>query len=819
MKHSFSIRTAILIPFLSIIIAMIIILSIMINRTYDDLALEQGSKLMTTMEQTAEDKLISLLEEPHLVNILYGSLIELNEYYKLEDYRILEPITLSLMENIASSLPHVSSIGYGDYHKNFLGIRKNEDSSFTLMVKDKMTDSLLNIYAGDNRNTEVLAFYEDYDPTTRPWYQPAIVNPIPQWSEIYVNYDEIQNSTITSIVPILDKNGQVMSVTGIDVTLNGINDFLKEITETSKGTIYLVDHDFRVIAHSTDELMVDTLDTDPPTSEFSYGMDSENFLIASSAAYFNENRKTDQVKYIESEKEKYYTLYSHIDASLGLDWYFIVSISEDDLIGNIKSEFSFMRLMLILLGAIGLVIGIFVVSVFISSVTRMASAFSSVKMENLNAHLFAIHDADFKEIKVLKKAYKTMLNDLKASFNSLRKSERRYKSLIENSDALIFSMTKAGEMLTINSQVEYYSGIKSDELEGVSFYDMFLDDASKDLWKRNIEKAVLNQENVDGIYEYIDRQDQRVIFKIKIIPVTTEDSVDLLIATLVNIVELVEAQEEVSNLMEKEKNELEILVAERTQALEMAMEELIQKEKLASLGSLVSGISHEVNTPLGVAVSASSYLKNSVQKNKDKLLQGQMTKTQFVNFIEKLNDSVIIIEKNLMRADSLIKSFKQISVNRTYVEITEFKILEYLNSTITSLHHELKKQGHQVHVTCPENIKLYGDPGSFSQIITNFILNSITHAYTDESGHFTIDVKEEKDEVILVYKDDGKGISEEVIHRIFDPFFTTNRTQGGSGLGLNIVYNIITGQFDGSITVDSDAGGTSFTCIFPKKEA
>jgi len=234
--------------------------------------------------------------------------------------------------------------------------------------------------------------------------------------------------------------------------------------------------------------------------------------------------------------------------------------------------------------------------------------------------------------------------------------------------------------------------------------------------------------------------------------------------------------------------------------LELAMEELVQKEKLASLGSLVSGISHEINTPLGVAVSASSYLKTLALKNKNNLLDGKLRKSEFLKFVDHIEESVNIIDDNLTRAKNLIQSFKQISVNKTYEENTLFSAKEFAEATLMSLNHELKIKNITAHFECDEDYQLFGDPGSFSQVLTNLILNSITHGYNDEqTGHIELKIHKEKGDIVIKYSDDGKGISDEILNHIFDPFFTTNRKKGGSGLGLNIVYNIITGQFKGTI--------------------
>ena len=158
-----SLKTAILLPFLILTITIIIAFSIMIKKSYETLALEQGNKIMTSMKEVSEDNLITLLKEPSLVNASYSSFIKLNKYYIHNEHSALEPITLNLMKNIKEQLPQINKIYYGDKNKNFIGFRRNENDTYTLMVKDSLTNYYLNIYSGENRNTNILASYENYD--------------------------------------------------------------------------------------------------------------------------------------------------------------------------------------------------------------------------------------------------------------------------------------------------------------------------------------------------------------------------------------------------------------------------------------------------------------------------------------------------------------------------------------------------------------------------------------------------------------------------------------------------------------------------------
>jgi len=175
------------------------------------------------------------------------------------------------------------------------------------------------------------------------------------------------------------------------------------------------------------------------------------------------------------------------------------------------------------------------------------------------------------------------------------------------------------------------------------------------------------------------------------------------------------------------------------------------------------------------------------------------------------------INTNLNRTASLIQSFKQVSVDQTSEEKRKFDLREYLNDILLSIHNLTKKTKLTISIKCSEKIIMDSYPGVFSQIFTNFIINSIHHAYKEnERGTLTIELFTKNNDLYVIYKDDGCGIEKEILLKIFEPFFTTNREFGGSGLGLNIVYNIVTSKLKGSITCESKKNkGVTFKVIVP----
>ena len=253
--------------------------------------------------------------------------------------------------------------------------------------------------------------------------------------------------------------------------------------------------------------------------------------------------------------------------------------------------------------------------------------------------------------------------------------------------------------------------------------------------------------------------------------------------------------------------------------LKSAQNSLVQSEKMASLGQLVAGVAHEINTPIGVAVTASSHLDASTREFVEILNSGRINKNDLVKYARSADESTTLIQNNLQRAAELIKSFKKVSVNQSSEERMAFIVSEFLKEVVTTLGPTFKttKIDIQIHVSEPLRIVSY--PSAISQIVINLVMNAHRHAFDDGKlpGTIHLEARALNEGMIeLVVRDSGKGIPEENLPRIFDPFYTTRRGDGGSGLGLNIVFNIATQQLGGRIVCESTVGvGTNFILQFP----
>ncbi|AWK89067.1 PAS-domain containing protein [Azospirillum thermophilum] len=253
--------------------------------------------------------------------------------------------------------------------------------------------------------------------------------------------------------------------------------------------------------------------------------------------------------------------------------------------------------------------------------------------------------------------------------------------------------------------------------------------------------------------------------------------------------------------------------------LKEAQAQLIQSEKMAALGSLVAGVTHEISTPMGIAMTGASLLADRTRVLRQEFEKGALRKGDFADFVDTATEATQLMILNIERAARLIQSFKQVAVDQASEARRSYDLADYIHEVLRSLGLKIRRSGHSVLVSCPEGVGMDGYPGALSQVLTNFVMNSITHGFgPGQRGTLRIDIRlPTMDEVELVYSDDGRGIPRDLHGKVFEPFFTTRRGEGGSGLGLSIVYTIVTRTLGGRIRLDSTPGqGVTFTLRFPR---
>ena len=267
-------------------------------------------------------------------------------------------------------------------------------------------------------------------------------------------------------------------------------------------------------------------------------------------------------------------------------------------------------------------------------------------------------------------------------------------------------------------------------------------------------------------------------------------------------------------------------LAKNTQKLSIALEhlkttqsQLIEAEKMASLGGLVAGVAHEINTPIGICVTAASTLADRTVETVNLYNNKQLKGSALTAYFNMAETSSNLILNNLNRAAELIQSFKQVAVDQSNLDKRVFAVKKYIKDSLLNLKPHLKKTLHKVTVNGDEQIEINSYPGSFSQIVTNLVMNSINHAYPiEKAGNLSFELKLDSEYLIIKYSDDGCGIPPENLNKIFEPFFTTARMEGGTGLGLHIVFNLVTQKLHGTIRCESVLEqGTTFYIEIPCK--
>ncbi len=252
-------------------------------------------------------------------------------------------------------------------------------------------------------------------------------------------------------------------------------------------------------------------------------------------------------------------------------------------------------------------------------------------------------------------------------------------------------------------------------------------------------------------------------------------------------------------------------------ALKKTQAQLIDSEKLSALGGLVAGVAHEINTPVGIGVTAASHLRTKTVELRAHFKDQTMTRSELTNFLEVADEGSLMILSNLERAAQLIQSFKQVAVDQSSEARRTFFLDQYLAEILVSLKPKFRRNDHKVSIECAEGIEVDSFPGALSQIVTNLVENSLQHGFSNmQGGKIEFHVSEKSGSINLIYRDNGCGMTPDTLARVYEPFFTTKRGAGGSGLGMNLVYNLVVQNLRGRISIKStEAHGAEFTLTFP----
>jgi PAS domain S-box-containing protein len=331
-----------------------------------------------------------------------------------------------------------------------------------------------------------------------------------------------------------------------------------------------------------------------------------------------------------------------------------------------------------------------------------------------------------------------------------------------------------------------------------------------------------------------DENDQRVLAAKKDLGFYEEEYIDssgTMRQWLVNKLPLRNSDGEIENIVtvaldigERKRSELEMSKAKDAaeaalRNLRETQNSLIEAEKLAALGRLVAGVAHEVNNPVGISLTVASSLERKIATFAEEVARGELRRSSLTEFVESNRDAASQLVANLNRAAELIQSFKQVAADRHYSDQRVFDLADLTEQVVMSLKPGLRKQNLALSVDCDPDLTMNSFPGPYGQVLTNLFFNSVAHAFPDgKGGAVKIKVQASgEDNVEILFTDNGCGMSPDVRRRAFDPFFTTRRDQGGTGLGLHIVYSIVTNRLGGRINLHSEPGeGTRIQIILPR---
>jgi PAS domain S-box-containing protein len=419
---------------------------------------------------------------------------------------------------------------------------------------------------------------------------------------------------------------------------------------------------------------------------------------------------------------------------------------------------------------------------------------------------------------------------LRQSEISLRNSEFKFSEIFQRSPAPLSIMDfELKRVEAVNDAMLTLIGYSKDEAMGLlrNYKEkLWVDDARR----REFVALLLTEHQVDGFEALVRRGDGKIIsslFSARLYD-TGPDSKSMYILSQLDVTRQREVEQQIREL----NAELEQRVSSRTHKLELSNAELadaltslkkiqfelIRSEKLASLGSLVAGIAHELNTPIGNAVTIASTIQDESKRLQAEVQGGQLRRTSFEHFLSQISYGSDVLLRSLTRAADLIRSFKNVAVDQTSDMRRQFDLSQMLEEIVLTNAPLYRKAGFVIENELEPGIVMDGFPGALGQVVTNLIGNSVTHGFDGRShGKMKMITKRATEgTVMLSFEDDGIGITEADLKKVFDPFFTTKLGQGGSGLGMNIVYNLVTEVLGGDISVTSNFGhGTCITMVFP----
>lgn len=439
--------------------------------------------------------------------------------------------------------------------------------------------------------------------------------------------------------------------------------------------------------------------------------------------------------------------------------------------------------------------------------------------------------------------------EIEGALEEARETLRQVIDLVPHS---IYAKDHEGRFILVNRALAEFHGLPVEMIEGHLDIDIYKKDFNNDVsryWFGDQDVKKGNKPIYIPDQSLIDINGTRHIYQVRKIPFSSGyDNAIGVLGVAVDITELKSTQDELAKLNE----ELESKVEKRTellndtnyrlklsmhnlklkgeeledtndelqatiQNLRETQSKLIESEKMAALGRLLSGLAHEMNTPVGIGITLTSFIMSEAERLQGMSKENVLTRQSLNHYLDSTVESAKILLRNLESASDMIEEFKHIAKDQNVKELKKFYLKDTLENILFSINPKFENTSFNVSLDCPDSIEMYGYPGMLYQVMTNLIINALIHGFRDQvQGEIQIHVKRIFDNVSIIVEDNGIGISEEDQPKVFEPFYTTKRGER-TGLGLNIVYNIITSIMGGSIELESGEGVTRFKILIPKR--
>lgn len=774
MKKLVSIKRIILLPFVVSLIALTIIIAVVWRTDYNWMTGEQGDKILNSINENVTDRLEFFMNEPVRIAKTYANVIRNQNLDTGGDLSQVEKVTEDFVKEILGESTQISTIGYGNEDGKYIGIRlDHETSKKDLMLIDERTDMELVIYDGLSLNGEEFARYEGYDPRVRPWYTPAKNNKRSVWSEIYINYDEKKEATISILVPVFNDKSLFRGVVVVDVKLDGIGKFLSEEKSKSGGVYYITNSNYGILGSSEIENnIIPISDSEEPAGELLIAYNSEVEAIKESGKMFYANTGLiDKLTFTDTENDKFLGWKTKFVDKYGIQWFVITLMSEKNLMGEVYYHQILTFGIILTVIFISMSLGTYALFKLIKPIVRTAEAITYLSKGDWDIVLKE-DEHSLKETYNLAKAFNNMKSQLKKSFERVKENEEKYRGLVENSEDIIYSIDINGRFLSVNNSFELLTGIDRSKIIGMDIDDFASLDESYSKWIQDIKLAIDNKQVLKSFSFITDKSGKHVMYNMTLIPILSRDN---------QIIGIVGTNHDITTLMEMEA------------------------ERISSLSYVVSGVAHEINTPIGNCITIASYLQRETENARKLVESGNVTKSKLLEFFDNSDESHEQIVKNLKKGTLLVESFKKLAVNQSINEMTDVNIYNFLTTMSEFFSEKYPDRNVLFYVNCPRHIQIHCEQFKLTQIFDEIINNSFIHGFEGRSnGKITIDVTENTINryIDITVRDDGVGVSSEIAKNLFTPFFSTKFGSVHSGLGLNLVYNLVKGPFAGDIKVN-----------------